>query len=74
MAFVQDNKQIAFVSKSLSAAEQRYANIERELLAVVSIHLRSRDGRERSHIDDPAAKADFGTSKTSTNATLFATM
>ena len=32
---VQDGKPIAFASKSLSEAEQRYANIERELLAVV---------------------------------------
>ena len=34
-ALVQDGKPIAFASKSLSEAEQRYANIERELLAVV---------------------------------------
>ena len=32
---LQNNKPIAFASKSLSDAEQRYANIERELLAVV---------------------------------------
>ena len=34
-ALLQDGKPIAFASKSLSEAEQRYANIERELLAVV---------------------------------------
>ncbi len=34
-ALLQDNKPIAFASKSLSETEQRYANIERELLAVV---------------------------------------
>ena len=34
-ALVQDGQPIAFASKSLSDAEQRYANIERELLAVV---------------------------------------
>ena len=34
-ALVQDGKPIAFASKSLSEVEQRYANIERELLAVV---------------------------------------
>ena len=32
---MQDNKLIAFVSKSLSEVEQRYANIEREMSAVV---------------------------------------
>ena len=32
---MQDNKPIAYASKSLSDAETRYANIERELLAVV---------------------------------------
>lgn len=32
---MQANKPIAFASKSLSECEQRYANIERELLAVV---------------------------------------
>ena len=32
---LQNNKPIAFASKSLSDTEQRYANIERELLAVV---------------------------------------
>ena len=32
---MQDNKPIAFASKSLSEVEQRYANIEREMLAVV---------------------------------------
>ena len=34
-ALVQDGQPIAFASKSLSEVEQRYANIERELLAVV---------------------------------------
>ena len=34
-ALFQDNKQIAFVLKALTPAETRYANIERELLAVV---------------------------------------
>ena len=34
-ALTQDGKPVAFASKSLSPAEQRYANIERELLAVV---------------------------------------
>ena len=32
---IQDNKPIAFASKSLTGAESRYVNIERELLAVV---------------------------------------
>ena len=32
---IQDGKPIAFASKSLTGAESRYANIERELLAVV---------------------------------------
>ena len=32
---LQDNKPIAFASKSLTDTERRYANIERELLAVV---------------------------------------
>ena len=32
---VQDNKPIAFASKALTETEKRYANIERELLAVV---------------------------------------
>ena len=32
---MQENKPIAFASKALSSAESRYANIERELLAVV---------------------------------------
>ena len=32
---IQDDKPIAFASKSLTGAESRYANIERELLAVV---------------------------------------
>ena len=34
-ALFQDNKPIAFASKALTPAETRYANIERELLAVV---------------------------------------
>lgn len=34
-ALVQNNKPVAFASKSLLPAETRYANIERELLAVV---------------------------------------
>jgi hypothetical protein len=34
-ALIQDNKPIAFASKTLTGAEKRYANIERELLAVV---------------------------------------
>ena len=34
-ALIQDNRPIAFASKSLTETEQRYANIERELLAVV---------------------------------------
>ena len=34
-ALLQEDKPIAFASKSLSDTEQRYANIERELLAVV---------------------------------------
>ena len=34
-ALIQNHKPIAFVSKALSGAETRYANIERELLAVV---------------------------------------
>ena len=38
----QDGKTIAFASKALTDTEQRYANIERELLAVVC-------GRERFH-------------------------
>ena len=32
---IQDGKPVAFASKALSPAESRYANIERELLAVV---------------------------------------
>ena len=32
---IQDSKPVAFASKSLSGTEQRYANIERELLAIV---------------------------------------
>ena len=32
---VQENKPVAFASKALTDAESRYANIERELLAVV---------------------------------------
>ena len=32
---LQDNKPIAFASKALTDAESRYANIEREMLAVV---------------------------------------
>lgn len=32
---LQEGKPIAFASKSLTETEQRYANIERELLAVV---------------------------------------
>ena len=32
---IQDGKPIAFASKSLTGAESRYANIERELLAIV---------------------------------------
>ena len=39
---MQDNRVIAFASKSLSPTEQRYANIERELLACVF-------GAERFH-------------------------
>ena len=34
-ALLQDNKPIAFASKALSDTESRYANIEREMLAVV---------------------------------------
>lgn len=34
-ALLQDNKPVAFASKALTPTEQRYANIERELLAVV---------------------------------------
>ncbi|KAL8607946.1 hypothetical protein ACOMHN_005501 [Nucella lapillus] len=34
-ALLQDGKPIAFASKALTDSEQRYANIERELLAVV---------------------------------------
>ena len=34
-ALLQDNHLIAFASKSLSDAEKRYANIERELLTAV---------------------------------------
>lgn len=34
-ALLQEGRPIAFASKSLTPAEQRYANIERELLAVV---------------------------------------
>ena len=34
-AFIQKGMPIAFASKSLSSAEERYANVERELLAVV---------------------------------------
>ena len=34
-ALLQQGKPVAFASKSLSETEQRYANIERELLAVV---------------------------------------
>ena len=34
-ALLQDNKPIAFASKTLTNAECRYANIEREMLAVV---------------------------------------
>ena len=34
-ALIQEGMPIAFASKSLSSAEERYANIERELLAVV---------------------------------------
>ena len=34
-ALIQDGKPVAFASKALSPAESRYANIERELLAVV---------------------------------------
>ena len=32
---VQDGKPVAFASKALTLTEQRYANIERELLAIV---------------------------------------
>ena len=32
---IQENKPVAFASKSLTDVETRYANIERELLAVV---------------------------------------
>ena len=41
-ALLQDNKPIAFASKTLTDAECRYANIEREILAVVF-------GAERFH-------------------------
>ena len=34
-ALIQDGKPVAFASKALSPAESRYANIERELLAVL---------------------------------------
>ena len=34
-ALIQENKPIAFASKSLTEIEQHYANIERELLAAV---------------------------------------
>ena len=34
-ALLQEGKPIAFASKSLTPAEQRYANIEQEMLAVV---------------------------------------
>ena len=34
-ALLQDNKPIAFARKALTDAECRYANIEREMLAVV---------------------------------------
>ena len=34
-ALIQDGKPVAFASKSLSPTEQRYANIEREMLSVV---------------------------------------
>ena len=35
VALVQENRPIAFASKAMTSAESRYANIERELLAVV---------------------------------------
>ena len=34
-ALVQDGKPVAFASKALTPTEQRYANIEQELLAIV---------------------------------------
>ena len=34
-ALMQDGKPVTFASKALTATEQRYANIERELLAIV---------------------------------------
>ena len=34
-ALVQDGKPVAYVSKALTLTEQCYANIERELLAIV---------------------------------------
>ena len=34
-ALLQDGRPAAFASKSLTAAEQKYANIEREMLGVV---------------------------------------
>ena len=35
---LQDGKPIAFSSKTLSSCEQRYANIERELLPSFGVH------------------------------------
>ena len=37
-ALIQEDKSKAFASKSLTETEQHYANIERELLAVVFAH------------------------------------
>ena len=37
---IQDGKPIAFASKSLTGAESRYANIERELFAIIFAYIR----------------------------------